>query len=382
MELAIYGRSGSFLECKIISGKNGQSGNAIAVLSLCFIFLLLLLSSTADAAKSEYIVTIPCRIGDSAYITNYDGSVLRLGKVLDTPGAMRWPSYTASKWASPGTVCASAVNAIHILHSVEKDRGRTFSILPGRTFAPAAGKGNAFIIDNMAGTDLFGSFAPVVGSEVFLEDPKGNRKPLSVEGFSDPQNFLKIHISLNNDIFMLDVENRPGGRIMLWDGNGVSRIATVVRPLGGVGRFGGTQFQSLGRIRANHTGVIDISTSSYGQIGGFQVIPISHSFSAEMVNSWLLTQWMIISPLAGDLPLTGRSPLFSGNLVPGTQGKGNGLTDIWWTYGRKPLVLCRSQGGKWQKLPSVTGRNDAALRYITHLRIYFPSIREPLKDDI
>ena len=33
--------------------------------------------------------------------------------------------------------------------------------------------------------------------------------------------------------------------------------ARVVRPVGGVGRFGGTEFQRIGRIRASHTGVID-----------------------------------------------------------------------------------------------------------------------------
>jgi hypothetical protein len=380
MALAIYGPSGSSRECKYIPGKNGETGKNIAVLTVfLFILLLWLLPSAAGANTSEYVITIPCRLGEPAYITNYDGSILRLGKVLDIPGSMRWPSYTASKWASPGSVCASAVNAIHVLHSIEQDRGRTFSILPGKTFAPAAGKGNAFIIDNMAGEDLFGSFAPVVGSLVFIEDEKGNRKELSVEEFKDPRNYLKIHVPLCQNTFLMDIENRPGGRIMIWDGNGVSRIATVVRPLGGVGRFGGTQFQELGRIRANHTGVIDISTSEYGHIGGFQVIPISHAFSTEMVNSWLLTQWMIISPLAGKPPLTGRAPLFSGHLVPGTRGKGKGLTDIWWTYGRKPLVLCRLKGGKWQKLPSVTGRKDKALQYVTHLRVYFPGVREPLK---
>lgn len=381
MALAIYGPYGSSPECKTIPGKKGQVCNTSTVLILVFILILLLLPSPGDTYTSEYIITIPCKVGETACITFYDGTVFELGKVLDIPDSMRWPSYTASKWASPGTVCASAVNAIHILHSVKQVRGKTFSILPGKTFAPAAGKGNAFIIDNMAGTDLFGSFAPVVGSEVFLEDPGGHRKDLSVEGFRDPDNNLKIHVPLHQNVFMMDMENRPGGRIMLWDGKGVSRIATVVRPLGGVGRFGGTQFQSLGRIRANHTGVIDISTSPYGGIGGFQVIPISHSFSEEMVNSWLLTQWMIISPLAGHPPLTGRDPLFSGHLVPGTRGKGKGLTDIWWTYGRKPLILCRLRGGKWQKLPSVTGRNDTALRYVSHLRIYFPVIREPLKVD-
>ncbi len=40
-------------------------------------------------------------------------------------------------------------------------------------------------------------------------------------------------------------------------------------------------------------------------------------------------------------------------------------------------MLVRINGGAWQKLPEAAGRNDYALKDITHLRIYFPFTDEP-----
>jgi hypothetical protein len=176
---------------------------------------------------------------------------------------------------------------------------------------------------------------------------------------------------------MVDVENRPGGRVNAWTGKGPEVVARVVRPVGGVGRFGGTEFQGLGRIRANHTGVIDISTAPRGQVGGIQIMPLTHALtSSEMASAWKLTQWMIIAPLPGKKPLEGTPPLFKGALLPGSQ-LNDKLPDIWSTYGRKPLVLARLNGGPWGALPSVSGKVDDALRAVTHLRIYYPFWREP-----
>ena len=56
------------------------------------------------------------------------------------------------------------------------------------------------------------------------------------------------------------------------------------------------------------------------------------------------------------------------------------LWDIWSTYGRKPLVLCRRGGGAWERLPESSGRDDYALGDLTHIRIYSPFTREPQKD--
>src|SRR5690606_29025231 len=57
-------------------------------------------------------------------------------------------------------------------------------------------------------------------------------------------------------------ENRFGGFIWLqFRGEEPRVIGQVLRPVEGVGRFVGSYFAGVGRIRANHNGVIDISTS-------------------------------------------------------------------------------------------------------------------------
>ena len=171
---------------------------------------------------------------------------------------------------------------------------------------------------------------------------------------------------------MVDFENRPGGRVIAYGSDGVKVIARVVRKIGGVGRFGGTAYQGVGRIRASHSGVIDVSTSKRGEIGGIQIMPLKHALtSKEMINAWKLTQWMIVAPIPGGPDLEGTEPLFKSALVPGPQLKDR-LPDVWSYYGRKPLVLCRRDGGAWERLPDAAGKVDDALRDVTHLRIYFP----------
>lgn len=377
MESVTYGLYGFSQVCKSHSTSDNSYLSyftKILLITLCYLFFTY---GSSWAADIEYSIVVPCHIDGQVYIRYSDGTVTQIGKVLAVPRSSRWPSYTASKWAEAGTVCACAVNAIHVLVSVEKGQGRTISILPKETFAPASGKGNAFVVETKAGTTIFGAFSPVVGSKISLIDHTGLERPFKVSELSRKGNSLVINVPETGKFFVMDIENRPGGRVLIWDDQGVHTMARVIRPLGGVGRFGGTQFQNTGRIRANHTGVIDISTSPYGSIGGFQIIPLIHAFSTEMINSWKLTQWMIISSTDTEISLAGQAPLFSGNLVTGTQ-TGEQLRNLWSTYGRKPLSLCRLNGGKWQRLPDHTGRDDAALKELTHLRLYFPVNREPL----
>ncbi|MBQ9419220.1 MAG: hypothetical protein IJU31_02465, partial [Synergistaceae bacterium] len=183
---------------------------------------------------------------------------------------------------------------------------------------------------------------------------------------------IRTKLPANPKFFMLDIENRPGGRVIVHGTEGAKVIARVVHRVGGVGRFEGTKFQNVGRLRAAHSGVIDISTSKRGEIGGIQIMPLKHALtSKEMINAWSLTQWLIASPLPNMPDLEGREPMFSNSFVPGTQ-LNDKMPDVWSQYGRKSLILCRRDGGEWERLPDVAGRVDDALRDITHLRIYFP----------
>ena len=354
-----------------------------------FILLLACLSFANNAfAYAKYIeLRIPCVIG--AEVTAVlpsnlpSNEVITLGKVTKIPVKTNYPAYTASKWSKNSTVCASAVNAIHMLLNVENNRGRIISLVPSVTVAPAAAPGAYFAIDSPAGTGIFGGFAPLTGSRITILNPETNLER-NLDGVPSEGETLIIRTDLpdNPEFFMLEIENRPSGRVIAWGNRGVKVIARVIRPIAGVGRFGGTVFQDVGRIRASHSGVIDVATSKRGEVGGIQIMPLHHALtSTEMINSWKLTQWLIIAPLPDNNEiLEGHEPIFKNSFVPGTQlDDKNKFENFWNAYGRKPLVICRISGGAWEKLPEVAGKVDDALKNITHLRLYYPSWNEPLR---
>lgn len=336
--------------------------------------------AAAQAATPHllYSILLPFQVGGTVKVILPDGSEQPIGRVEMLPEKTRWPAYTATRWGTPGTVAASAVNAIHLLIDIEKGRGRTFSLLPSETIAPAAGPGSALVITGKGGYGLFGGWAPPVGSPVTVISASGEERPLNGGPLPQEGETLRIEVNSSCAPYMIEIENRPGGRVFAWsrsvEQSGV--IARVIRPVRGVGRFEGTLFQSVGRLRANHPGVIDISTSPEGEIGGFQIIPFNHAHSAEMEGAWQRTQWLIIDSPDGKTPLTGRPPLFGGILVPGPR-ETERLWDLWSTYGRRPLVLCRIDGGPWTRLPELIGKQDHALENVTHLRLYFPVVEEP-----
>ena len=343
---------------------------------LLFLALLALPARGADRRETLEL-RVPMKVGESVTALMPDGSEVTLGRVLMTPVKTNWPAYTASKWCAPATVCATAVNAIHLLVDVEEGRGRILSLVPAVTVAPAAAAGAFFSLDAVAGTGPFGGFAPLVGSPVTILGEDGER-PLDGTPQEGETLVIRSPLPRRPRDWMVDIENRPGGRVIVWGADGPRVEARVVRPIGGVGRFGGTQFQGRGRIRASHAGVIDIATASRDQVGGIQIMPLIHALTShEMANAWKLTQWMILAPLPG-CELAGTPPLFKNAFVPGTQLEDR-LEDWWSTYGRRPLALCRLDGGPWTRLPDISGRVDDALLNVTHLRIYFPFWDEPLK---
>ena len=347
---------------------------------------IILLSATVVYAPARantapltlYQISIPMEPGKDVTVSSIDGTTAVIGQVTALPQTTRWPSYSASAWGTPGEVCASAVNAVHMLVSIEKEKGRTLSIIPRETIAPAAGPGASVVISSKAGTGIFGAWAPPVGSKISVIK-KGTDKPsqLSVNNLPQKGDTLIVTVQTMDHGYMAEIENRPGGRVTEWSKDGYRIIGRVIRPLAGTGRFEGTLFQKTGSLRANHCGVIDFSSSQRGKIGGFQIIPWDHALlSKEMQGSWDMTQWMIIGPSDGRSMMGGTSPLFKGVLVSGPS-EGELLWDIWSTYGRRSLILARKNGGPWEKLPEVTGRNDYALKDVTHLKIYFPFTDEP-----
>ena len=338
--------------------------------------LVLLLYASCAHAEGFIELRIPCMFGGQVIAVMPSGENISLGRVIRTPSRTNHPAYTASKWATPSTVCATAVNAVHILVNVENGKGRIISLVPAVTVAPAAAPGAYFSLDMSAGTGVFGGFAPLTGSKVTILRDGQESELVDVPADGDTL-IIRTALPENPSVYMVDIENRPGGRVIAHTQTGAKVIARVVRRIAGVGRFGGTVYQNVGRIRASHSGVIDVSTSRRDEVGGLQIMPLKHALTShEMLNAWTLTQWMIIAPLPGNPDLEGTSPLFKSALVPGPQLQDK-LPDLWSQYGRKPLVLCRKDGGNWEWLPEVSGKVDDGLSDVTHLRIYFPVWNEP-----
>ena len=357
-----------------------QYKKMIAAALLCA--ALAAVSLRAEAAEKKlFEIMIPMEKGAAVTVTTADGSTREVGTVKALPTKTRWPSYTASAWSAPGTVCASAVNAIHMLVSVEKDKGRTMSVIPQETIAPAAGPGASVVISAKAGESLFGAWAPPVGSAVFVRRPDMSEAPLSPANLPKAKDTLVIVANEDDAMpYMVNIENRPGGRVIAWKRGGYELLGRVIRPLGGTGRFEGTLFQRTGAIRANHSGVIDVSTTPRGVTGGFQIIPWDHALkSKEMQNVWNMTQWLVVGPADGRSMMGGTPPLFKKGLVSGPAA-GEELWDLWSTYGRKSLVLARYDNGKWERLRESAGRQDHSLKGITELRIYYPFTEEMQKD--
>ena len=336
------------------------------------IALILAFVATRSYAEGVIELRIPCRVGEEVTAKLPAGEVVPLGRVKMTPAKMNWPAYTASKWSTPSTVCASAVNAIHILIDVVGERGRIMSLVPSVTVAPAAAKGAFFALDMEAGTGVFGAFAPLTGSRVTVEHD-GIEAPVIGVPYDGDTLVIRTLLPESPAYYMADIENRPAGRVIAYGSEGPRVIARVVRPVKGIGRFGGSVYQNRGRIRASHSGVICVATSPRDTVGGFQIMPLKHALtSPEMLNAWKLTQWMIVAPLPNMPDLEGSAPLFKSAFVPGAQ-LSDRLPDLWSYYGRRPLILCRRDGGNWERLPEISGKVDDGFGDVTHLRLYFPA---------
>ena len=122
--------------------------------TLAALLLLALLALPARGAdrRETLELRVPMKAGENVTALMPDGREVPLGRVLMTPVKTNWPAYTASKWCAPAMVCATAVNAIHLLVDVEEGRGRILSLVPAVTVAPAAAAGAFFSLDAAAGT--------------------------------------------------------------------------------------------------------------------------------------------------------------------------------------------------------------------------------------
>ncbi len=321
----------------------------------------------------------------------------RLGTVLRYTEQVNTRGYTASKWVPPGHVAATAVNAIHISagYNAEEDRGVVFSLLP-REFLTPQKDSKSFLsptssiyTDLAAGEGIFGGGdAPFVGNPVYVET-SGSLTPLP-PGYTPRQGDILVIIVLRPEPYPLAAEfdNRPGGEVTLVYPDGSHKmLGWVIRPVAGIGRFEGSLYTGIGRLRANHAGVVDISTSPEGFLGAFQVIPVGHALSPEMGLAWTRTQWMIVGPVEEQSLLwEGLRPLFWQHLRPDYLATdlyapdwearllARFLVDVEAGDGWRPMPCLRLAADPTAPLPAWA---EGALSQVTRVRILFPLADRP-----
>ena len=333
-----------------------------------------------------------------------------LGRVLRYTTQVNRKGYTASKWVTPGQIAATAVNAIHVNVGLNEqdDRGIIFSILPRQFLAPPKeyrsflSPDSSIYTDIPAGEGIFGGgYAPFVGSPLYLRTPgdarpaEGSLVPMAA-GYVPQRGEEIVILVLEPDPYPISIEfeNREGGAISMRYGDGTQELlGYVIRPVRGVGRFEGALYTGIGRIRANHPGVVDISTSPVGLLGAFQIIPAGHSLSPEMHLAWERTQWMIVGPLRESSALwDGLMPVFYQHMRPDYL-PGDLYSADWKSRLLERFLVDVETGDGWRPMPlrqlapdpsaPLPDWADPALEEVVRVRILFPmgQRRPPLSRD-
>lgn len=347
-------------------------------------------TENSPEVEEIYRIRIENSKGGAIEVSNDAGKVwTAVGKVIYPTTKVSKTGYSAAKWVAPGEVAAAAVNSIHIkTGSIETER-TIFSILPKEFIMPPK-KYRSFLSPNSsiytnieAGTSIFGSgSSPFVGNMVMLAEPV---QPV----VQIPQGYVpkiddRLYIIVTKPKKMpkaIVFENRFGGVITIEYYSGDVRvIGEVLRPVSGVGRFEGSRYVDPGRIRANHAGVIDISVSPKGELGGFQIVPALHGQNMNYVKK--MTQWMVIGPKdVTDPSLEGIAPFFRGYIQP--KYSPDDLEAKNWEEKllSRYLVEVKYDGGdEWEPMPIYSLKRkwplprwaNSTFDYVSHFRIFFP----------
>jgi hypothetical protein len=330
-----------------------------------------------------------------------------VGHVLVPTTKTNPKGYNASKYGPPGTVVATAVNAIHLkagqntsIPTEKEGRGIIWTLSPAAeddagkaSLQSEVSPGSAVYTDIPGGTGIFGGvFTPFVGNPITLDNNEDNQlSPL-------PKNYTPAI----GDVWTITIlrplryprqivfENRFGGLITIEYRDEKPRvIGQVLRPVLGVGRFVGSYFADVGRLRANHNGVIDISTSPREKIGSFQIVPADHAMSAETHYIRELTQWMVIGPVnALDPSWEGVAPLYSDFLRPRYDEDDWNYNVMDGLLGRFRFEVKKRGKTEWEPMPKFEMEPGAplpnwagtALSDVAAIRIRFPfTFAQPLE---
>lgn len=298
-----------------------------------------------------------------------------VGRVI-SPANARIVGFWASSYAPHGTVAATATHGIRVktgqysLGVGKTQKTMLLSIEPLEFAKKPSGFGghtsrsSGIYTDIYAGHSIFRNLSPYVGSVVYLEDDHRNQALPDDYTPIKGDTYVIVVTRPDRQIASITFENRARGKVTVNYRDGSSNdIASVVRPVKGVGRYDGTTFTGVGAVNTNHCGVLTISTAparppltqeggSVETRGGFMIQPAFHA-SQQGEQS---PQVMVIGPADGSSEtagpkVEGTEPLFFGNI---------NLT----SYKSHPENSFRTQlridDGDWENMPEIVGRVDNA----------------------
>ncbi|GLI51212.1 hypothetical protein TSYNTROOL_12980 [Tepidanaerobacter syntrophicus] len=266
------------------------------------------------------------------------------------------------------------------------------------------------------GVNIFGgSTAPYVGNPVKYLNSSGTWESLDNYYNGDyskavPKRLLiEVYqpITANGTLDYIEFENWAAGdtvagvtkinngRVMAKYSNGtIKHIADIIQRVQGTGRFGGSEYAEVGRLRAAHPGVICFSTSpkigftnNANLRGGFQFVPANHAkylnYNLSQDSFIGRDQWGIIAHIGADPSQLydpnyiingqitydpvweGVAPLFAEYLAP-RHIPGSVSTS---TY----FVVSNDFGNTWNDCPSiqgVTNADNSPVASWTNIRLY------------
>ena len=324
-------------------------------------------------------------------------------------------------------VTAIGVNAMHLKLGPQKaydpldaDDWMPWQISVGIDEDYAAAGGNyseSMIYTSVAGgTNIFGGYvAPYVGNPVKYYTANGTWETMDAYfngDFSKPipaRIMIEVYSASTDDGYpdYIEFENwaagdtvagqtkAENGRVLVHYPNGTQRhVADLIQRVQGTGRFSGSQYAEVGRVRAAHPGVICLSTSpkvgatnNTNLLGGFQFVPANHakylSYDLEQDSLIGRDQWGIIAYVGADAEMLyepdylvdgeisfdpvweGVAPLFSEYInprhIPGNQDAS--------TY----FLVSDDFGQTWENCPTIQGVTDhtnSPVAQWTNIRLY------------
>lgn len=338
-------------------------------------------TSTATAYRDLFVIRVTNSVGGAVEVGRA-GNYRKVGTVR-VPATETVQGFAASTYVPNSSVAATAVHGIRIKTGSVGGKPRMISLVPLQFAEVPKGYGghipyrSGIYTDIPAGVSLFRSLSPFVGNRVYLKGSDGKLRPLPASYRPAVGDVIVIHVRVPTKMPVeLEFENRRGGDVLAKYSDGsISKLASVVRPVEGVGRFDGTSYTGVGAVNTNHAGVLTISTAPVQKglgvmdgegeekRGGFMIQPSRHAKTQPVMG-----QVMIVERLPGASPLEGAPPMFSEciNLAWNPDDPHNSYR-----------AEVRINSGEWQPAHEIVGKDDHAFSdqvrgRVTHIRLLFP----------